>query len=50
LFVRSASAPALPPVLGDRVQLQQVIISLVMNMELLATHGATFHFALPAMR
>jgi signal transduction histidine kinase len=29
--LRTELAPALPPILGDRVQLQQVIINLVMN-------------------
>jgi len=29
--LRTELAPALPPVLGDRVQLQQVVINLVMN-------------------
>jgi C4-dicarboxylate-specific signal transduction histidine kinase len=31
ILLRLELAPALPPVLGDRVQLQQVIINLVMN-------------------
>jgi PAS domain S-box-containing protein len=31
IIVRADFAPALPPVLGDRVQLQQVVLNLIMN-------------------